>query len=276
MTARVEESGKSGSPDVQRLPPKRAHHEDVMHQSTAEIAPARTAGVGSGDAASARAGLGAARGFRPASRRNARIAAGVAIAAVAVAGNVLLYASLDDTTEVVQMVASVRAGERIEAAHVRIVSVDVDGSGVPTVAADELGAVIGQYAVTFLPAGLLLTPTVLQPEPLVAPGSGIVAVPISPERLPAGISNRARVHLVLADGAGGSRVVEARVVAQPDASAAATGDGSLSVEVAVGEAAAVASADDVRVVLVEGGSDPAIPPPAPSTTGPVPTTPEGQ
>ncbi len=93
-----------------------------------------------GDVAS---GSAEPRGFRPTSRRRARIAAGAVLAAVAIGGNVLLYSSLDDQTEVLQVVRNVRAGETVTSDDLRIVEVDVDPS-VPVVEADDIGLVVNQ------------------------------------------------------------------------------------------------------------------------------------
>ncbi|MEO6653542.1 MAG: SAF domain-containing protein [Ilumatobacteraceae bacterium] len=196
---------------------------------------------------------GEPRGFRPASRRRSRIAAGVALAALAIGGNVLLYTSLDDKREVLQLVDNVRAGERVTIADLRIVEVDLDPT-IPVVAADDIGLVANQFARVFLPSGSLIHPDLVQPEALISVGSGVVAVQITPTRLPAGLSTRSQVLLVLVDD-DQNTVVPARVVR---IGSEAAGDvGSLSVEVAVDSAPSVAAADDVRVVLIEPGTDPA-------------------
>ena len=57
-------------------------------------------------------------GFDPTSRRRSRIAAGVALAAVAIGGNLLVYSNLDASKPVVQAVRDVPAGEQITERHV--------------------------------------------------------------------------------------------------------------------------------------------------------------
>jgi glycine cleavage system pyridoxal-binding protein P len=59
-----------------------------------------------------------------------------------------------------------------------------------------------------------------------------------------------------ADGAGTTSIA-GRVVGLPSDTSSALGMRSLSVEVAADEAAIVAAADDVRVVLLEPSEDPA-------------------
>lgn len=188
------------------------------------------------------------RGFRPASRRRSRIAAGVIMAAVAIGGNVLLYTSLDDKTEVLQLVRDVRAGEVVTTGDLRVVEVDVDPN-VPVVEADEIGLVANRYARVFLPAGSLVDVELVQVEPLVSEGAGVVAVQISPSQVPAGVTTRAQVLLVIPDG-DELFTTTARVVRNVGV------DGtSMSVEVAIDDAPRVAAAGDVRVVLVEPGID---------------------
>jgi SAF domain len=196
--------------------------------------------------------------FRPASRRRNRIAFGVALAAAAIAGNVLVYSSLDDTDAVVQVVRDVPAGEQITADMLRPVDVDVDDS-VAVVPADDIDTVIGRYAKVRLVAGSLVTSPALQPDPLVAAGSSIVAIQVGEGALPAGLRERSPIEVVLPDDADDPTAqpvtVDARVVGLPYTPDAAIGTQSLSIEVDEADAARVASADDVRVVLVSPRPD---------------------
>lgn len=194
---------------------------------------------------------GDARGFRPGSRRRARIAAGVAIAAAAVLANVLIYTSLSDSTQVVQFVDNVRAGERIAGDDVRLVEVDGDVAGANLVPADQLGSILDQYARTFIPSGSLASVFVVQSDPLVTPGTAVVAVAPADDLVPAGITERSRIRLVLPDGSG----VDGRVVSieRDDAGGAS----ALSVEVAEADAAVVAGGDDFIVALLDPQVDPA-------------------
>jgi ABC-type amino acid transport substrate-binding protein len=190
-------------------------------------------------------------------RRRARVATGALVVALAVAGNVLIYSSINDSTEVLQVVRDVPAGDLITADDLRVVEVDADSS-VPTVSPDRIGEVVNRYARVHIAAGSLMVDVLAQPQPLVAIGQGVVAVEIRPTRIPAGLRERSRVLLV---GVGQSDeadvIVEGRVVSR------GTGDGTsgelvgLSVEVAEEYAAALAAADDVRVALIDPASDPA-------------------
>ena len=188
------------------------------------------------------------RGFRPASRRRSRIAVGAILAAIAIGGNVLLYATLDDKTEVLQLVRDVRAGETVTSGDLRVVEVDVDPT-VPVVEADDIGSVVNQYARVFLPSGSLIFGDLVQSEPLVADGAGVVAVEIGPAQVPAGVTTRAQVLLVIPDGEE-LFTTPARVVRNVGAEG-----NSMSVEVPIDVAPRVAAASDIRLVLIDPGLD---------------------
>ena len=200
----------------------------------------------------------APRGFRPPSRRRARVALGVLLAAFAVGGNLLVYSSLDHKTEVLQIVRDISAGEIVSADDLRVVAVDVDPT-VPTVAPQAIGSVVNQYARVHLAAGTLMVDVLVQPTPLVTIGQGVVAVEIRPTHLPAGLRERSRVMLVVVDGDGSPGLVtEGRVVATGDSSGSSENVVALSVEVREEDAAAIAAAADVRVALLDPGADPAL------------------
>lgn len=194
------------------------------------------------------------RGFRPASRRRTRIAGGAALAAFAIGGNVLLYASLDDRTEVLQVVDDIRAGVTITADDVRVVEVDVDPT-VPVLRADELALVAGQYARVHIASGTLLAPVLLQPGPLVGPGSAVVAVELRPTLVPDGLRERSLVELIVI-GDDDELRSRGRVVTRPVDVDGVSGVVSMSVEVASSDAARVAAGDEIRVVLLEPDTDP--------------------
>lgn len=204
-------------------------------------------------------------GFRPSTRRRNRIVIGVVLAALAIAGNLWVYSGIDDSEPVLQVSRDVPAGEQITADSVRTVRVDVDGS-VDVVPADQLTAIVGTYAKVRLVSGSLVTPAALQPQPLVASGSSVVAILVPDGSLPIGLRERAPVDLVLPslssagdDAPSKPTVVPGRVVGLPSTPDSAVGVLSLSVEVAAGDAALVAASDGVRVVLREPSADEAVP-----------------
>jgi hypothetical protein len=200
--------------------------------------------------------VGRPRGFRPTSRRRTRIAGGAALAAAAIGGNVLLYASLDDRSEVLQVVRDVRAGELITSDDVRIVDVDLDPT-VPSVRADQIGLVVNRYARVHLASGTLVSEVLVQSEPLVSPGASVVAIEVRETRIPTGLRERSQVQLVVDRDGTDPLVTSGRIVSNRVATDSVSGVTTLSVEVAQADATAVAASDDVRIVLVDPGRDPA-------------------
>lgn len=194
------------------------------------------------------------KGFRPARRRRARIAGGSALAAVAIGGNVLVYASLDDRTEVLQVLTDVPAGHVVSADDLRVVEVDADPT-VPLVPAADLALVDGQHAVVHIPSGALLSRVLVQPTPLVAPGSAVVAVELRPTLVPSGIRERSRIELVVTTGDQRFRTT-GRAVTRPAEVDGVSGLVSMSVEVASDDAPRIAAGDEVRIVLLEPLDDP--------------------
>jgi hypothetical protein len=200
-----------------------------------------------------------ARGFRPASRRRARVAGGVALIAVAIGGNVLVYSSLDDREPVLQLVRDVPAGEQLTGDDVRPIDVDADDT-LLAVPAGRLSTIVGQYAKVRLVAGSLVVTESLQGTPLVSSGAAVVAIQVPDGALPVGLRERSAVELVVpvvgdSSTAAPPTIVSGRVVGLPTAPTTATGTLSLSVEVPAELAATVVASDDVRVVLVQPGID---------------------
>ena len=196
----------------------------------------------------------ASRGFRPSSRRRTRIAAGVALAAIAIGGNLAVYSSLGSREPVLQVVRDVPAGQQLTADDLREVEVAVD-STVRTIPAGDAGGVIGQHARVRLVSGSLLVGEALQVEPLVSAGAAVVAVQVPEGALPIGLRERSRVRLVIpppraVDDEAPVEVI-GRVVGLPSAPQSVSGRLSLSVEVDEASAATVVASDDVRVVLLD-------------------------
>jgi hypothetical protein len=184
----------------------------------------------------------------------------VALAAIAIGGNLLIYSNLQSAEPVVQTVRDVAAGEQLTSDMFRTVDVDAD-STVNLIDGDRLDSLVGRYAKVRLVAGSLVTSESLQTLPLVSPGSSVVAIQVADGSLPIGLRERVPVLLVVpadraTDGAGITSI-PGRVVGLPTDTTSALGLQSLSVEVAASDAATIAAADDVRVVLVEPSDDPA-------------------
>ncbi len=199
--------------------------------------------------------------FRPSARRRNRIALGVVLGAIAIGGNIVAYTSLDDSEPVVQAVRDIPAGELIRPDHLRVVDLEVDDA-VNVIPGDRVDSLVGSYAKVRIVSGSLVVGQSIQPTPLVEPGRSVVAVVVPPAELPAGLRERVPVHVVLPPRSDGDEivVVEARTVGLPADVGDTLGARSVSLEVDVVDAPLVASADDVRLVLVEPIADPAASP----------------
>jgi len=181
----------------------------------------------------------------------------VALAAIAVGANILVYSSVNNSEPAVQAVVDVPAGAQITSDMLRTVDVDAPSS-VNLVPGDQLDSLVGAYAKVRLVSGSLVTPQSVQATSLVGPGNSVVAIQVDEGALPVGLRERVPVQLVIPQTAGAPAaattdptVIDGVVVALPIATASALGRQSLSVEVAAGSAPIVAGADDVRVVLAE-------------------------
>jgi hypothetical protein len=131
---------------------------------------------------------------------------------------------------------------------------------VPTVAANQVHLVVGQYARVYITSGTLIMHQLVQPNPLVSAGASVVAVEIRPTRVPSGLRERSRVMIVVLPSNSDDDVfvTTGRVVARGDDADNITGVFGLSVELPEADAARVAAGDDIRVVVLDPGADPAI------------------
>jgi len=200
------------------------------------------------------------RGFRPSARRRNRLAASVALGAIAIGGNVGIYSALNSSEPAVQVVRDVAAGEAITSDMLRTVDVNVDAT-VNVIKGADLRSLVGQYARVRLVSGSLVTRQALQARPLVSVGNAVVAFEVDASELPVGVRERVPVRLVIPAGRSDDDQtpvsIDGRVVGFPTKSASGVGTMSVSVELSDADAAVVAAADDVRVVLLVPSPDPA-------------------
>ena len=195
-------------------------------------------------------------GFRPSSRSRMRIAIGTLLSLTAVGVVLLVFSTADRRVAVLQVVRDLPAGSRIAAEDVRSIELSTDPSLAVIKTIDRAG-VVGQYTRVRIVSGGLLASGLLQSQPLVAPGSAVVAVTIPSGELPAGLRERSQVQIVIPVVGDAVQIapVLGRVVGLPTAPDSVTGQMSVSFEVAVTDAVTVASASRVRVVLLDPGSD---------------------
>jgi hypothetical protein len=188
----------------------------------------------------------------------------------AIVAALALYTRLGHRTEVLAVGNTVLAGEVITDADLRVVSIATDDD-IPTVAASERAAVVGQYARVRLVAGSLLVREGIQAEPLVDPSRVLMSVEVPAGRVPIGLREQSRLVLVVTPArATGTEpvapvLVEATVAAVPanlvEVVQGSGGPGALvalSVEVPADAVTAIGTADAISV----GVLDPAAPFPA--------------
>jgi hypothetical protein len=187
-----------------------------------------------------------------------RIAVGTLMSLVAVGVVLLVFSTTDKRVAVLQVVRDLPAGSQLRAEDLRSIELTTDPS-LAVVGVADLGVVVGQYTKVRIVSGGLLASGLLQPMPLVAPGGAVVAVTVPSGELPVGLRERSQVQIVMppdGDEVGRGPVV-GRVVGLPLEPDSTTGLMSLSLELAAADAVTVASAESVRVVLLDPGVDPA-------------------
>ncbi|MBL6629846.1 MAG: hypothetical protein ISP33_03975 [Ilumatobacteraceae bacterium] len=200
-------------------------------------------------------------GFRARTMSRSRIASGLVLIAIAVAGNLIIYASSTSTTPVVQAVRDVPAGAQISAGDLRIVEIGGIDPSVSVIGPDEWVGLVGEYAVGRITAGSLIVRSSTQPHPIVNPGHSIVAIDVRTARIPHGIRERSRVDVVLPpepahlnagrDDESPLTVVVPGIVVAPPQPVSAIGDTvALSLEVLADDAHLVVTHSDPSIVLL--------------------------
>lgn len=189
---------------------------------------------------------------RISSRARGRLALGALIVAVGVLINLAIYRSVDDKSPVLQLNRDVPAGQQISADDFRTVEIGADGA-FRSVPSSDLNTVVGSYAKVRLIAGTLLAREALQAGPLVAPGASVVAVTVPAGEVPIGLRERSHVSVVIVASDRTSTSVNGTVVGLPS-QAGSSGQVSVSIELAAGDAGAVAAAEKVRLVLLDPGA----------------------
>jgi hypothetical protein len=184
--------------------------------------------------------------WRP--RNPARFAAGVLTVGLSMLIVLVAFRSAGQRVAVLVVARDVPAGAQLSDADLTVARVSTDGAIAPIAATDRAGAV-GRYTKVRLLRGSLLVAGALQAGPLVDPNAAVVAVQVGAGALPTGLREQSHVWLVLSGTNRTPTVVAATVVSLPDD----TGSGtvSLSMSVAVADAAQVATADKVAVLLID-------------------------
>ena len=138
-------------------------------------------------------------------RRNwTRVLAGGLMVLMGGIGASLLFSQVDDSTQVLRLSDDITAGSAIEESDLNVLSLSsIDDASASTFTRDQLDEVVGQYAVSDIPQGSILTERMITGTPSPLQGS-IVAMPISPSRLPVeGIHSGQQVRVVVGVSGGG-------------------------------------------------------------------------
>jgi len=135
--------------------------------------------------------------FRPVARRRSRVGIGVALVAVAVAGNIVIYSEAAATTTVAQLVRDVPAGETVDADDIRWIDLGLVEPSVRVVEPAGWVSLEGSFAKVRLVSGSLLVADSLQSRPLLTPGTAVVAITVDHGSLPAGLREQSLIEVVL-------------------------------------------------------------------------------
>ena len=200
-------------------------------------------------------------GFRPSSRSRLRIIGGVLMSLLAIGTILMIFSTTDKRIAVLQLIHDVPAGAQVSRDDIGVIEISIDPT-LEVVRSADAATIDGQFARTRLLAGALVHPGSLQARPLVAPGTAVVAIVVPPGGVPVGLQERSQVQLVFpvepgaAPDTAAPAPVLGRVAGLLGAADPVTGDVSISIEVATADAPVVAAAGEVRVVLLEPGTDP--------------------
>ena len=176
--------------------------------------------------------------------------------------SVAVYWRVNRKVPVLQVVRDVPAGQQVAADDLGQLRIAADGP-FATIPAGDAGSVVGLWAKVRLVAGSLVTRDQLQATSLVAPGHAVVAVRVPVGELPVGLRERSRLQIVVAAptvaaSSGGAAVllpvIDATAVAMPSTPEPGGATVSLSVELSVDDAARVAAAERIRLLLIAPGA----------------------
>lgn len=199
---------------------------------------------------------------RPSSQVSRRQGMLWAIGLLLVIGGALASLALvragDQRTEVLVMAGDVPAGQQITIEDLSVAEVASDDLAL--LPATERDLVVGSFTRVRLLAGQPISPSLVQPEPLITDGTVVIAIPVSSIDIPAGTREQSVVDLVVTGAGSGGGAVDADVfiargvVVEFPAFADSGGrdTAALSVEVAPEDAPTlVAGLEDIAIVLVD-------------------------
>lgn len=193
-------------------------------------------------------------------RRPWVIAAGVMMASIGALTVMWLVGVAGQRQEVVVVRTTVPYGQSVGPEDLGVARVSLD-PGIPSIAAEQRSALVGQVAATQLLPGMLLVPGMLEESGDPRSGSVLVPVALPSERMPAGgvrAGDRILAVTMLADQDGvgmapgaPSRTVPATVVRVGAADVNGVAVVDVTVAVADGPGLAVAAADGQVALVVQ-------------------------
>jgi len=203
-------------------------------------------------------------------RRPVLLAAGVVLVVAGALGSALVVHRSGDRVEVLVAREDIAPGEQITADDLGVALVAADGAAVVPAAA--VGAFVGTFATTRIPAQSLVTPAMFLAGGTVPADAAVVGLVLAPEQRPSQPlvpGDVVRAFLVTADGsstvsgrpAGTTLLEAARVVAGGGAGSTATGGDTVSLLLPVDAAAdvvAAAAAGQVALVRLADGTTPSV------------------
>jgi hypothetical protein len=200
--------------------------------------------------------------------RPARVLGGVLLVLLLALAGVVVAVRVDTRVPVLAAAGAIGAGQMVTALDLTAVKVATDG--LVTIPAAQLATVVGRVAAVPLVAGTLLSPAQFGGPAWPASGEAVIAVPVKPGRLPAGLGAGAKVAVLVVPGAapgtapgtsgGGStggqqaQVEKATAtVVSVDAATDQSGATVVTLLLAAGDATRIASAaGDVALVQLGG------------------------
>ena len=143
--------------------------------------------------------MAASTDLRPPTRiRKPEVAVGVLVTALFALGAVLWHLHTIEKVPALAVASRIDRGAAIERSDLRVVYVPAD-TGLARLDVDRIDAVIGQLALVDLPAGSLVTPSLVVDAAIVGDGQGIVGLSLDPGAYPAtGLAPGDRVNVVRA------------------------------------------------------------------------------
>ena len=116
-------------------------------------------------------------------RRIPELAIGLVLVLVGALTSLWLFASLSESTEIVQSARMIRRGETITISHLQALRIGVDGSD-RFIPRDSVSELIGKVATVDLAAGTPLTMSMVDERPQLASGEALASVALDPGQFP--------------------------------------------------------------------------------------------